>query len=119
MLGCESRHTLSACGAAQRAAHLLKDLDQLPPEHRRRVVLVQEGQATRELRRLLGENGLACGQQQRQVQERDANRVQGDRDPCKGDDPAVLGAVACERVVCSQDASAVVKVLAVEGLEGA
>eukprot|EP00964_Phaeocystis_antarctica_P074697 scaffold45994_cov63-Phaeocystis_antarctica.AAC.1 len=52
--------------AAQRAERLLRDLDHLPPEHRRRVVLVQKGQAAREICRMLGENGLACGQQQRQ-----------------------------------------------------
>eukprot|EP00964_Phaeocystis_antarctica_P004055 scaffold2180_cov75-Phaeocystis_antarctica.AAC.2 len=33
--GCDRR-------AAQRAARLLRDLDHFPPEHRRRVVLVQE-----------------------------------------------------------------------------
>ena len=48
--------------AVHRAARLLRDLDHFPPEHRRLVVLVQEGQATREIRRLLGKNGLACGQ---------------------------------------------------------
>eukprot|EP00964_Phaeocystis_antarctica_P048835 scaffold28282_cov74-Phaeocystis_antarctica.AAC.5 len=52
-------------GAAQRTARLLRDLDHFPPEHRRRIVLVQKGQATREGRRLFGKNGLACGQQQR------------------------------------------------------
>eukprot|EP00964_Phaeocystis_antarctica_P025894 scaffold14560_cov60-Phaeocystis_antarctica.AAC.5 len=39
--------------------------------------------------------------------------------PCQGDDPAVLGVVAIERVVNPQEASAVIKLLAVEGLEGA
>ena len=80
---------------------------------------MQEGQAARDLRRLLGKNGLACEQQQGQVQERDAKWVKGDCDPSQGDNPAVLGVIACERVVCSQKASAVVKLLAVECLEGA
>ena len=66
---------------------------------------------------MLGENGLACGQQQRQVQERNACWVQGDSNPCQGDDPAVFGAVAIERVVNPQEASVVVKLLAVEGPE--
>eukprot|EP00964_Phaeocystis_antarctica_P094588 scaffold61261_cov66-Phaeocystis_antarctica.AAC.6 len=103
----------------QGAARLLRDLDHLPPVHRWRIVLVQEGQAAREGRRLLGKNGLACGQQQRQVQERNTYRVQGDCNPCQGDDPVVLGVVAIERVVNPQEAVAVIKLLAVESLEGA
>eukprot|EP00964_Phaeocystis_antarctica_P033660 scaffold19084_cov64-Phaeocystis_antarctica.AAC.3 len=79
-----------------RAARLLRDLDHFPPEHRWRIVLVQKDQATREVSGLLGENGLACGQQQRQVQERDADRVKGNCNPCQGDDPPVLGVVAIE-----------------------
>eukprot|EP00964_Phaeocystis_antarctica_P003502 scaffold1879_cov71-Phaeocystis_antarctica.AAC.2 len=102
-----------------RRARLLRDLNHFPPVHRQLIVLVQEGQATREGRRLLGKNGLACGQQQRQVQERNTYRVQSDCNPCQGDDPAVVGVVAIERVVNPQEASAVIKLLAVEGLEGA
>eukprot|EP00964_Phaeocystis_antarctica_P076281 scaffold47157_cov68-Phaeocystis_antarctica.AAC.4 len=58
-------------------------------------------------------------QQQRQVQERNARWVQGDSNPSQGDDPAVLGVVAIKRVVNPQEAGAVIKLLAVEGLEGA
>eukprot|EP00964_Phaeocystis_antarctica_P053934 scaffold31688_cov73-Phaeocystis_antarctica.AAC.3 len=105
--------------ATQRAARLLRDFDHFPPKHRRRIVLVQKGQAAREVRGLLGENGLACGQQQRQVQERNAYRVQADCKPCHGNDSAVLGVVAIERVVSPQEAGAIIKPLAVEGLEGA
>eukprot|EP00964_Phaeocystis_antarctica_P004985 scaffold2716_cov64-Phaeocystis_antarctica.AAC.10 len=102
-----------------RAARLFRDLDHFPPEHRRRIVLVQKCQAAREVSGLLGENGLACGQQQRQVQERDADRVKGDGNPSQGDDPPVLNVVAIERVVNPQEASAVIEPLAVEGLESA
>eukprot|EP00964_Phaeocystis_antarctica_P078106 scaffold48569_cov83-Phaeocystis_antarctica.AAC.1 len=51
--------------------------------------------------------------------ERDADRIQGDCNPCQGDYPTVLGVVAIERVVNPQEASAVIKLLAFEGLEGA
>ena len=109
---------LRARGRAE-AACLLTDFDKFPPIHRRRVVLMQEGQATRKVRRPLGKNRFSGVQEQRQVQERDTNRVQGDCSPCQEDDPAVCGVVAIERVVNPQEASAVIKLLAVEGLEGA
>eukprot|EP00964_Phaeocystis_antarctica_P074592 scaffold45883_cov70-Phaeocystis_antarctica.AAC.3 len=45
--------------------------------------------------------------------------VLGDCNPCQGDDPAVFGLVAIKRVVSPQEAGAVIKPLAVKGLEGA
>eukprot|EP00964_Phaeocystis_antarctica_P012764 scaffold7010_cov68-Phaeocystis_antarctica.AAC.2 len=62
-MGCEA-WARNGCerGVAQKAARLLGDLDHFPPEHRWRIVLVQKAQAARKGRRLLGENGLACGQ---------------------------------------------------------
>ena len=94
---------------------------------------------------MLRENGLACGEQQNQVwqstsehtgqpicrsgpgfewlsvtEEWDANRVQGDRNPCEGLHPVVLSAAAVERVVSPQERRfALVKAFTVEGPKGA
>ena len=80
---------------------------------------MQQGQAAREGRRLLIENGLASRQQQRQADERNADRVQGNCKPCKADDTAVLDAVAIKCVVHLEETRAIIKHLAIKGLEGA
>ena len=109
--GCESDQRRAAC--------LLPGFDHLPPIHPGLIVSVQQGQAAREGRRLLVENGLASGQQQRQADERNTDRVQGNCKPCKVDDAVVLNAVAIESVVHLQKPSAIVKHLTIKGLEGA
>ena len=80
---------------------------------------MQQGQAAREGCRLLIENGLASRQQQCQADKRNTDRVQGNCKPCKVGDTVVLKAVAIQCVVHLEEARAVIKHLAIEGLEGA
>eukprot|EP00964_Phaeocystis_antarctica_P004185 scaffold2260_cov65-Phaeocystis_antarctica.AAC.6 len=91
---------LRSAGRWKRASvRLLRDLDQFPPVHRWLIVRGEKRQAAREVRGMLRENGLACSQQQRQVEERNADRVQGNCNPCQGNHSTVLVVVAIDRVV--------------------